>query len=120
MRRSVIAGNSIRVGKRRKKRRVHDSEVIVFIEKGLLIDSSCLEVVDTLRVRELRSQSGVEESTVLADCLSLQIGRPQIRKRIATGVIVQMIPPDETAKRKDGCRANKPRPRRRQVESLNL
>ena len=85
----------------------------------MLVSRARLDVVDSLRIGDARSNSGVGQRTALAHRLSLQVGR-EIREKIRAGVVVILVAANESAQSKDCVVVNNPGPRRGYVKSLDL
>jgi len=82
------------------ERRIDDAELVVFVQKRLLIGDPRLHVVDTLHIGDIRTNSGICEGTVLAHGLRLQIGR-EVGEWVAARIVVVLIPPDESPQGQD-------------------
>ena len=94
-------------------------KLVVLVEERLLIGDSRLQVVDSFHVGNIGTKAGVGQRPVLTHGLLLKIGR-EIGKRIAARIIVVLVPPHESAEREHGVGIEQARPRRRDVEGLDL
>ena len=65
-----------------------EAEVVVLAQEGLRVVGADLDVVDALHIREVGVDAGVGEGAVLRDGLVLKVGRPEIGKWIAAGIVV--------------------------------
>ena len=63
---------------------------------------------------------GIEKRALLAHGFPLQSRRPKIGERIVAGIIVESVAPYEPGNIQDRVRADGVRPRRREVEGLDL
>ena len=84
----------------------------------MLIRSSDLEIVDSLHIRQIRTQAGIRKRPVLSHGLLLD--RAEISERVWAWVIVVSVPPNESAQAEYRSRTEESGPRGRDVESLNL
>src|SRR5262249_8161088 len=97
---------------------VHDAQVIVLIEKRLLICCTNLDVVKAFDIGERSSQPGVCQRSILRNRLLLN--RREIIKEIWTWIVVVVISADEPTQREHRVIAQQSSPRRRDVERLDL
>ena len=74
---------------------------VALTQKGLRIVRANLDIVASLRVREVGVHSGIRKRTTLRDRLVLKIRWSQVRERIVTGVVVVLILPDIRPKVED-------------------
>ena len=100
--------------------RIDDPDGVVFIEERLLVDDSCLDLVDPLDVGKIGSKPSIGERAVLTYRLSLQAGWPEVRERVATGVVVVVVAAYERAQSKYGVRIQHMGPGRGNVEGPDL
>ena len=85
---------------------VDDAQGVVFAQEGLLVDRADFDVVDALHIGVVGVDSGVGEGAVLADGLVLQIGRAEVGKGIAAGVVVIGVLADIGSEVEDGVCAD--------------
>ncbi len=90
----------------------------VLVQKSLLIGGSHLDVVDAFHIGDIRAQAGVGQRPVLADGFLLD--GAEVGKRIVAGVVVVLVAPDKAAQREHRIGIERPGPRWRDVEGLDL
>src|SRR5262249_2230201 len=76
---------------------IDDANIVILIEKSMLIDRSDFYVVNALHVRNLRTDAGIGQPAVLADGFRLQSRGREICKRVSAGVVVVLIVTDKGA-----------------------
>ena len=80
---------------------VDNAKLVVFPEEGLLVHRAYLYIIDSLDVREIRTESRIGERPELGNGRGLQVWRTEIGKRVATRVVVVGVPADVAAEVED-------------------
>src|SRR5262249_46216199 len=99
------------------KSRVHNPELVVFIEEGLLINDAGLDVVRTFDARNIGTNTCIGQSAILADRLLSQ-SWSQIREEIIARIVVELVPADEGAECEHGVVVDQACPRWSNIECL--
>src|SRR5271169_4185169 len=120
MRCCVVARDSIRIREGGKQRRIDDTERVLLIEERLLVGRPDLYVVNPFHIRQIRPQASVGQLSILSDTLPLKVDGAKVSKRIAAGVVVELVPANKGAQGKNGGRAEQPRSGWRDVEGFDL
>ena len=105
---------SVRIQTDGIERGIDNPEAVTLRQKGLSVVDSHLQVVMALGVRHVRVGGRIHQTAVLADSLSLEIGR-EIGKRIPARVVVILIPPHGHAEGKRRARIEQAHPGWRDV-----
>ena len=88
------------------KRGIDDPELVILVQEGLLIHDAGLDVVNALRVADVRERAGVEKAALLGDAFPLQILRAKIVERVIAGVVVEGVAPHVARHVEDGIRTD--------------
>src|ERR1700685_1728777 len=70
---------------------IDDPKSVVLIEKCLFVGGSSLDLVNPFHIGEIGTQSRVGERAVLTHGLSLKTWGPEVRERIAAGIVVVIV-----------------------------
>ena len=103
----------------RNQTRIYNADSVGLVQKCLLVRNSHLHIVNPFHVRHTRPQARIHELPVLPDSLALEVGR-EIVERVRARIIVVLIAPHKSAERKYCGRTEQARPRRCNVEGLDL
>src|SRR5450755_4322913 len=103
-----------------KQRRIDDTERVLLIEERLLVGRPDLYIVNPFHIREIRPQAGVGQFPILSYSFPLKVDGAEVGKRIAAGVVVELVSANKGTQGKNGGRAEQPRPGWRDVEGFDL
>src|ERR1700758_3436920 len=78
---------AVRVGERRYKPVIDNAEVVIFVEKRLLVITAYLQIVDPLHIRQRRAYTGIQELAILRHRLLLD-GEREIVEGVTARIIV--------------------------------
>ena len=118
--RDVRIGSGTERQARRVESGINNPQVVVLVQKCLLVGDARLDVVDALHVGNTRAKTCVGERAILSDRFPLKAWRPEIREGIFAGIVIVSIAPDESADGQDGIGADQARPGRSDVEGFDF